>query len=385
MKKGRNLETFAIVVISITMIIATICTVWMLNVNPDVYPKATTTIVQEAGRSDSKKINSMSGSVLLVDRSGSTEGTTIAGANYETVLDFSSGIGVRGGYSEIAEAIQEKLEEGYRIIGVITDMQQYHSDGNQKWSALKGKFSNTEVKIYLTESYDDSEVLIGMKAIESVLDKNTCTLAVYDSYGNLQNQFGGFDNFSYQDLNSVYEKPNIVLEETTINTGNSIPYSAHTIERLFWFFVFEILTIIIVLLLKKPNSDTPEPIKRAIAKADAILLDGSASVKKDYNEMVKYCENSGVTEVIRFAKSVDKMTIDEAAITPAEGKTDGYSAMKLAFDDGCKTIIIVSDGDFTSSEDIASGVHFDKIIFVGKKMNIEHLRKFATEVEVIKL
>ena len=179
MKEKTKIRILSISIIAIIMAVSIGYTAWVLHTHPDVYPSTTVTTTMTAERENSHMVvNSMDKSVLLVDRSGSTAGTTIAGSNYESVMDFSSGIGVTGGYSEIAEAIQEELESGYLRIGVITDMEEHRSDGGTDWKALKGAFSNVEIKIYLTQDYEDAEVLAGMQALESILDKSTCTLRV---------------------------------------------------------------------------------------------------------------------------------------------------------------------------------------------------------------
>lgn len=388
MEKKKRLRILAIVIIAIMMAISVGYTVWMLNTHPDVYPSTTVTTTMTAKQGNNHTVvNSMEKSVLLVDRSGSTAGTTIAGSNYESVLDFSSGIGVASGYSEIAEAIQEELEAGYIRIGLITDMEEYRSDGGTDW-VLNGSFSNVEVKIYLTQNFDDSEVLAGMQALESVLDKSTCTLRVYDSYGTLLSRFGGFDNFDYEAyLDSMSEEvPVEVVNTYASNAGNSIPYSDHILEREFWFLAFCIMAILLLALAgDSKNNATPAPIGQAIHQSDGVLLDGSGSVAGVYDKMISYCENEGKTDVIRFADDVKEISLKKAKKLKAGGRTAGYEAMKLAYEKGMKKIMLVTDGDFTDEPVVAEGVKFEKIYFVGKILSIERLKSFADEIEEIYL
>ena len=388
MEKKKRLRILAIVVIAIMMAISVGYTVWMLNTHPDVYPSTTVTTTMTAKQGNNHTVvNSMEKSVLLVDRSGSTAGTTIAGSNYESVLDFSSGIGVASGYSEIAEAIQEELEAGYIRIGLITDMEEYRSDGGTDW-ALNGSFSNVEVKIYLTQNFDDSEVLAGMQALESVLDKSTCTLRVYDSYGTLLSRFGGFDNFDYEAyLDSMSEEvPVEVVNTYASNAGNSISYSDHILEREFWFLAFCIMAILLLALAgDSKNNATPAPIGQAIHQSDGVLLDGSGSVAGVYDKMISYCENEGKTDVIRFADDVKEISLKKAKKLKAGGRTAGYEAMKLAYEKGMKKIMLVTDGAFTDEPVVAEGVKFEKIYFVGKILSIERLKSFADEIEEIYL
>lgn len=389
MKEKKTTRILAIIIIAIIMAVSIGYTAWVLHTHPDVYPSTKVTTTMTAERENSHMVvNSMDKSVLLVDRSGSTAGTTIAGSNYESVMDFSSGIGVTGGYSEIAEAIQEELEAGYLRIGVITDMEEHRSDGGRDWKALKGAFSNVEIKIYLTQDYEDAEVLAGMQALESILDKSTCTLRVYDSYGAVQTQFGGFDNFDYEAyLDSMSEEVPVEIVNTySTNSGNSIPYSDHILEREFWFLVFCIMAILLLALVRKPgNTTTPATVGHAIHHSDGVLLDGSSSVSSDYKKMVSYCENEGKHEVIRFAGEVKEISLKEAKKIQPGGSTSGYEAMKLAYERGMRRIMVVTDGAFTDSSDVASGVKFEKIYFVGTTMNVEHLEMFADEIEKIQI
>lgn len=389
MGKKRTIRVLAIVIVAIMMAVSIGYTVWMLHMHPDVYPSTTfTNKITAEQEGNHTVINSMKKSVLLVDRSGSTEGTTIATSNYESVMNFSSGIGVSSGYSEIAEAIQEELEAGYLRIGVITDMEEYQSDGGTDWNALKGSFSNVEIKIYLTQNYDENEVLAGMRALESVLEKSTCTLRVYDSYGTLLTKFAGFDNFDYEAyLDSVSEEvPVEVVNTYTTQNGNSIPYSNHISEREFWFLVFCIMAILLLVLVGDSRTDmTPAPIGQAIHKSEGILLDGSGSVAQDYDKMVSYCENEGKTNVIRFANEVKEISLKKAKKLQAGGKTAGYEAMKFAYEKGMKKIMVVTDGDFTDAPEIAEGIKFEKIYFVGRTLSVDKLKQFADEIEEIYL
>lgn len=388
MREKKKLRILSIVIIAIIMAVSVGYTVWMLHTHPDVYPSTTVTTTMTAKQeSNHSVVNSMEKSVLLVDRSGSTAGTTIAGSNYESVLDFSSGIGVASGYSEIAEAIQEELEAGYLRIGVISDMEEYRSDGGTDWAALNGMFSNVEVKIYLTQNFDDSEVLAGMQALESVLDKSTCTLRVYDSYGTVLSRFGGFDNFDYEAyLDSMSEEVPVEVVNTYVsNAGNSIPYSDQILEREFWFLAFCIMAILLLALVGDSKNTTPAPIGQAIHQSDGVLLDGSGSVAGDYDKMISYCENEGKTDVIRFADDVKEISLNKAKKLPAGGRTAGYEAMKLAYEKGMKRIMLVTDGAFTDEPAIAKDVKFEKIYFVGKTLSIERLKSFADEIEEIYL
>ena len=101
--------------------------------------------------------------------------------------------------------------------------------------------------------------------------------------------------------------------------------------------------------------------------------------------MVSYCENEGKHEVIRFAGEVKEISLKEAKKIQPGGSTSGYEAMKLAYERGMRRIMVVTDGAFTDSSDIAKNVKFEKIYFVGTTMNVEHLEMFADEIEKIQI
>lgn len=55
------------------------------------------------------------------------------------------------------------------------------------------------------------------------------------------------------------------------------------------------------------------------------------------------------------------------------------------YERGMRRIMVVTDGAFTDSSDIAKKVKFEKIYFVGTTMNVEHLEMFADEIEKIQI
>ena len=257
----------AIIAVSVIMVLSLIGTGLVLKYIPDVYPSSSTSTSTTATVDQSQNIqqvNSMEGSILLVDKSGSTASTTIAGSNYESVVPFSSGIGVSGGYSEIAEAINEELQNGYIRIGVITDCEESHADGSTSWAALTGHYSNVEIKVYLTQNYDENDIQTAISAISAVVDRSNSTLVFYNADGSIHTIV--CDNFSFEDTLDQEESP-VVIEvsyETESTSGNSIPMSLVVIIIEVFFLIICIMAILLLALVGNNAVEVEEPIEVAI-------------------------------------------------------------------------------------------------------------------------
>ena len=370
------MKKIAILAIAIIMVLSMIATALMLAYTPDVMASSQTDVTTTVNTVSSEHT---SNSVLLVDRSGSTKGMTVTGSDYSDVVNFSSGLGVVGGYSEIAEALNETLIAGYDRIGIVTDCEETHKDGSTDWKALTGSYDSVEISIFLTEEYEDNDVQASIAAVMSVIDTATCTFKVFKADGTLY--YAGCDNYKQEQ-----EPVATTTYHTESTEGNKVPLSLVVILVEVAFLVFCIMAILLLALCG--CSGKGKPVETAITSSDAVLLDGSGSVKNSYNKAIKYCRQVGQSLVIRFSHSVTEMTLDEAEHVIPDGGTRGYEALKVAHEKGYRTITIVTDGQFNDEEFLADGVVFDKIFFVGdhlKVQHIEHLKKFGKQVSVIAL
>jgi hypothetical protein len=370
----KKMRTIAIIVIAAVMLLSLIATGLLLTYTPDIQAHSTTdvdtTVVTTSGANGN--------SILLVDRSGSTRGMTVTGSDYATVVNFSSGLGVVGGYSEIAEAMEEVLRTGYSRVGIVTDCEETHKNGDTSWSALTGSYSNVEITIYLTEEYEDNDVQDCIVAVSAIIDPQNSSFKILKADGTLY--YVGCDGFDNED------KPVATTHyHTESEEGNKVPLSFVIILVETFFLIFCIMAILLLALCGCKGTGNA-PIETAISSSDGVLLDGSGSVKDSYSKAIKYCRKLRQSFVIRFSGSVAEMTVDEAEHVLADGGTRGYEALKVAYEKGYRTITVVTDGQFNDEESLAAGVVFDKIFFVGaslKAQNVEHLKKFGKQVSVI--
>lgn len=371
----KKMRTIAIIVIAAVMLLSLIATGLLLTYTPDIQAHSTTdvdtTVVTTSGANGN--------SILLVDRSGSTRGMTVTGSDYATVVNFSSGLGVVGGYSEIAEAMEEVLRTGYSRVGIVTDCEETHKNGDTSWSALTGSYSNVEITIYLTEKYEDNDVQDCIVAVSAIIDPQNSSFKILKADGTLY--YAGCDNYKQEQ-----EPVATTTYHTESTEGNKVPLSLVVILVEVAFLVFCIMAILLLALCG--CSGKGKPVETAITSSDAVLLDGSGSVKNSYNKAIKYCRKVGQSLVIRFSHSVTEMTLDEAEHVIPDGGTRGYEALKVAHEKGCRTITIVTDGQFNDEESQADGVTFEHIYFVGaslKDQDIQHLKKFCRKCHVIAL
>lgn len=368
----------AVIAIAIIMVLSMIATAFMLAYTPDVMASSQTDVTTTVNTVSSEHT---SNSVLLVDRSGSTKGMTVTGSDYSDVINFSSGLGVVGGYSEIAEAMHEVLEAGYTKIGVVTDCEETHKDGSTDWNALTGSYDNVEISIFLTEEYEDNDVQASIAAVMSVIDTATCTFKVFKADGTLY--YAGCDNYKQEQ-----EPAATTTYHTESTEGNKVPLSLVVILVEVGFLVFCIMAILLLALCGCKGQTGTTPVGTAINSSDDVLLDGSGSVEADYHKMLEYCRREGKGRVIRFSDTVQGMSLLEAEQTPAGGKTNGYQAMQMAYSNGCRVVTILTDGQFNDNEMSADGVQFDEIFFVGTSLTdqaIQHLKKFGHKCHVIAL
>ena len=375
------MKKLAIIAIAIIMVLSMVATALVLAYTPDVSSNSTTDVVTTVSTGGANENNE---SILLVDRSGSTKGMTVTGSDYGDVVNFSSGLGVVGGYSEIAEAMYEVLEAGYNRIGIVTDCEETHKDGSTNWDALNGYYENVEILIYLTEVYEDDDIQDCILAVSRVINPNNCTFKIFKADGTMYHV--GCENFNNQDYSPV-----ATTEFHTESTeGNKVPLSLVIILLEVGFLVFCIMAILLLALCECKGKTGTTPVGTAINSSDSVLLDGSGSVANEYKSMTGFCRREGKTSVIRFGgQSVSEMSIDEAEMAKADGATPGYEAMKFAYAKGHKTVTILTDGEFGDDESLANGVCFDEIFFVVpancSKQNIQHLKKFGRKCRVIAL
>lgn len=372
------MKKIAILAIAIIMVLSMVATALMLAYTPDVMASSQTDVTTTVNTVSSEHT---SNSVLLVDRSGSTKGMTVTGSDYSDVVNFSSGLGVVGGYSEIAEALNETLIAGYDRIGIVTDCEETHKDGSTDWKALTGSYDSVEISIFLTEEYEDNDVQASIAAVMSVIDTATCTFKVFKADGTLY--YAGCDNYKQEQ-----EPVATTTYHTESTEGNKVPLSLVVILVEVAFLVFCIMAILLLALCGGNGKTGSTPVGTAIRNSDSVLLDGSASVGSSYKKMIKFCRKEGKTEVIRFADSVQEMSLSEAENTLAGGGTRGYQAMQMAYSNGFRVVTILTDGQFNDEESQADGVTFEHIYFVGaslKEQDVQHLKKFGKIISIIAL
>lgn len=389
----------AIVMIATVMILSLIGAGLYIAFTPDVPAEASSTTSvttpppQESQPAPDVQENENVPSIGIRDMSVSMSAYVTAVAGYDTWSSFG-----QDGTSCITTAVVDALEKGYKRIGVVTDLESYPEE---EMLSISGKhYKHKELTFFVPDTVDPGWLNSYVSTFMGALDPMNCSLKFVDMSGNtISVLYSNFKKVAEVPEPSVTTVTATTTTTTTLKEGNSVPLSLViiVIEVLF-LIVMGLIIAIITRCCCGCNSCcctcTPvhQPIgsgvTRALQQSEALALDGSSSVENTYNTFIKWAESDGWETVYRFANSVEEMKISKAKRIPAEGGTLGYTALKQLYDNGYKIVTIVSDMQFTDWPEVADGVNFDKIYFVGEnleKKSIKNLTKFCRSYEIVSI
>lgn len=383
----------AIVMIATVMILSLIGVGLCLTFKPDIPAEASSTTSvttpppQESQPAPDVQENENVPSIGIRDMSVSMSAYVTAVAGYDTWSSFG-----QDGTSCITTAVVDALEKGYKRIGIVTDLESYPTG---EMLSISGKhYQDIELTFFVPASVDEGWLNRYSSTFVGALDPTTCTLKFVDMNG--KNVSVLYNNF--KKVAEVVPEPSVTTvtatTTTTLKEGNSVPLSLViiVIEVLFLIVMGLIIAIITRCCCGCTCTPVHQPIgsgvTRALQQSEALALDGSGSVEPMYKKFINWAENAGWGNIYRFAGSVEEMKISRAKHLAAGGGTLGYTALKQLFDDGYKVVTVVSDMLFGDDPNLADGVMFEKIFFVGENLteeSVKHLTKFCKSYEIVSI
>lgn len=367
----------------------------------DMSVTATTTTAAEAAEPATKETEEEEPEtrVLLVDRSGSTDGLNTANIGYDTVVPFSQFLGQMSGNSYICTNIVRVLDMGVTELGIFSDLESYPED---EQSALEGKYySNREVVFYLPEDVDEECVEKYETLFSEALEEESCTLifcyydgtkvVIYDNYGVEEVEEETVKNVVDMTTDTTMGEVNATFASET--TGSYVDvYTFATVVAVLYTIIMALLELLLLLfcsrVLVTSTPQTPDDVQQALKNPTA--LDGSSSVAHLYHKLVDWAKAEGVSKVYHFADSVKLVTLKKAERISTGGQTHGWEVLAKMFADGHRSVTIVSDFEFNDEAAACDGVSFDEVVCIVPGKNYDHqvvdqIKQMATNVKVIEI
>ncbi len=335
-------------------------------------------------------------SALLIDRSGSMNGTAVGQydlASFDAVVYFDHRLSTDsefkgGGDSSICETLDELADAGFVHITVVTDGEQWPLGD---YSGL-GVYTDLDLTIHLVEEDEASKEFIDL--LSSRLVKSNLKVVKPDGAEEL--------------ILNNYKAPIYLIEVPAIEENESSNLIQNIKEGNFPWWLVLILAAIIAAIFDfihelitrregKENTLATKPIPEKavahIAQGAHVVADFSGSMAAQQSATATACMQvqKGNEAVLCFGDDVSERKAKALHRVQAAGKTAGWEALEEASSKGWKEIVLVSDLGFNGKmfDEKAFAKRFKKITVVipegYSSQTLEDLKKIADEVEVLPL
>ncbi|MBR1540401.1 MAG: hypothetical protein IJ629_04470 [Clostridia bacterium] len=377
MKNARNIALA--IAMALVAVIAIVAVITVVKTTPaDIAPSMTgnvtvTTTWSKANQFKTEHIEipvdlEPETKVLLVDGSGSMDGTVYANAGYDEIIVFSDYLGQPGGNSQIAKNTVLALDMGIKELGLVSDLESYPIED---LNSFEGKFyKNRELYVFVPADVEEQNLAQYREMLTNSLEEETSTLIFVFPDGRKNVIFDNYLTAEKRIVETDVEvAPEKIIPDINVNDDRALEpgnYLAPSYVRDIWIAfittVAMLVEVILALLLLRGEKE-PDWVKKVIQTGN-IALDGSGSVSIIYADMIKYLKahKKQVKKIWRFADTIEKLSLAEAAKKKASGQTHGWECLKQMQESGISELTLMSDMQFNDVEE--TGLHFRKIVFI---------------------